>query len=135
MKIEINERESYLIDIPEKVNIQELSVIADRFNRLQKLFGKDIVMEAVREHGSSQKVKTYHSKYNWTREKAVEALKIQYSKMSPEEKEKLIMEKFNIEAKKVREGSFYLKKKFNIQPNEVGLIAFRKGGSIKALTA
>jgi len=42
MRININRLESYNLELPESINLAELSSLADRFNRLLKVFSKEI---------------------------------------------------------------------------------------------
>jgi hypothetical protein len=55
MKIRINEHETYDMNFPAEISMQEVAVISDRLNRIIKLFGKDIVLENVK-HLKSEKI-------------------------------------------------------------------------------
>ena len=67
MKIKINDKESYSMDMPEDMSFQEFQGFVIRVNRIDKLFAKDNV---VSEEEAPKKKGKQHVKWGfWTEEK------------------------------------------------------------------
>lgn len=138
MEIKINQHESYKIDIPSVVDKVTFFGLLDKLNSISKILSKsDLFANAGVINEDGEKLITFeHRKYkpriktnrDWcnTREKVVSILKLHYSddKKGKEKKAKEIGQDWDTIVK-----SFHgLKKRYNIQPKEVGLKFFPSKG-------
>jgi len=134
MKIRLNENEVYEIKLPEEIGVNELSMIAARFNSLLKNFARiNIVGSEQQEIVLGDKPTKIYKKQNrvqWNllrenRDIFLEFLNSYYNK-SPEEfedfkaKHNIYMERTLMSSAQV----IRLKELHNVKPSELGLIKF-----------
>lgn len=131
MKIKINSREAYEIQLPETIGKDELISITERFEKLIKFLGKDELMASVPEENKKEKKIKYPSgrkkphKREWARNRnmVIKLLKIHYFGTKGD---KEIISK-NLKANwsdNIMRSLTNLTKKWKIQPKEVGLKKF-----------
>ena len=129
MKIIISEKEFYEIDMPAQISINQISVIADKLYKLNKIFGKDIIVGAIKQKEPKMPYKTRHKAVKISKEETIKLLKIYYSTLPKAEKMSALSKEgwadYNYFGKKIH----YFKKKYKIQPNEVGLAEFPTSGA------
>lgn len=129
MKIQINENESYEINLPDIITIKEFLYIVNKVSSIaqnnQELSSSK---EAKRRYVKSGKY--CGAKYPWTqnRDKAVELVKLHY--FGEKEKKEQIARSNNISWYDIVKSLHNLKKRFDIKPQEIGLREFPpRGGS------
>jgi hypothetical protein len=132
MKIRLNENEIYEINLPEEIDIDELSMVSLRFTNLSKILSK--LNLGLSEEETFVDIKRHNNKYRnsqqWktltnNREILKEILTIYYSgnKLELENKFKELgftMDRSVMSSKRIKE----LIKYHRIKPEEVGLIKF-----------
>lgn len=138
MKIKINEQESYEIKFQDEMSLQELEEFSHRINQILKMNQMSVMgyvkkLGQPRHYNKSGKYtneakglsRKVGNKREWcnTKEKALELLKLQYfgEKEDKEKKAKEVGYSSWVEINKALHG---LKKRYKIQPKEVGLKAF-----------
>lgn len=129
MKIKINELETYEIDLPTECDLSKFNFIVERFMRIQKSFGRDILTQTADETSisSTHVRKPYRKsgmKFNWTREEYVELMKIYYSPISKAEKIERLAQKGITDYKTFSACCWSQRKKYGIRPEEVGLYKY-----------
>jgi len=128
MKIIINENEVYEIKIPEQIEAIELFKIQDKFNNLAKLISIDI-----KNPNPPKTYKIRKNRINWcdTKEKTLDVMQYYYHG-TREDRERL-SKIIGLNISNICKRFHALKKRFNIQPQEVGLVRFgtNKYGLIK----
>jgi len=138
MKINISDSESYSIDLPNEITLAQLSDVSYKLNSLNKLFGKGLVLDSIKETKKFivRKPRT-QSKYAISFRKSVtdrhfvlELLKIYYSSMTTDEKRQLIEQKLqDMPYKHFSAKVWGIRERFDIKPEEVGLTNYsRKNG-------
>jgi len=135
MKIIISEKEFYEIDMPSQISINQISVIADKLYKLNKIFGKDIIVNAVKV-SKKNGYKTFMPKVRkknmkLTKEQIVQLMKIMYSNETKAFKKKEFEKLGLVDYKRFAESAYYHRNLHNISPQEVGLISFPKRGETK----
>jgi hypothetical protein len=128
MKITVNENESYEIEMPKELKIQQLPFLAERLFKISKILGKDILLDAINNKDKKEvKHKTYKiSRKNLTKEMLIELFKIYYSENSKAEKVRLMKDK-NIDNYYFSHQAWILRKKFEIMPQDIGVKKFPSG--------
>jgi hypothetical protein len=137
MKIKINSDETYEIKLPNEteISIQEASMFASRLLKIVKAIGKDEIMEGIietKQKRSYNLIGNNNSKI-WTKDRneTIKLLKLHYH-ASLDEKRAYARE-YNIDWATLSNKFSALKKKWNIQPQEVGLKNWYKRGEYQPL--
>jgi hypothetical protein len=128
MKIIISEKEFYEIDMPAQISINQISVIADKLYKLNKIFGKDIIVNAVKNPKTQIKHRRQNRRLKPTREQVVNLLKIYTSDKSVSAKEEELKKLGIDDYERFSKASYYFRNKFKITPEELGLIRFPTRG-------
>ena len=128
MKIIISEKEFYEIDMPAQISINQISVIADKLYKLNKIFGKDILVDAVKNPKTQIKHKKRNSRLKPTREQVISYLKIYTSDKSVSAKQEELKKLGIKDYERFSKASYYFRNKFKITPQELGLIRFPTRG-------
>lgn len=122
IEIEINKNESYNLIIPQFISKDSFFEIVNRLNHIQKIIGKDPLNQMtikdevpfVPKHSSG-----FHMKDFTNREQTIELLTDYYSKGSKE----LILKKYGYVKSLISTQSLRsLRDRFNVNPNDVGLV-------------
>jgi len=126
MKIKINEKETYVIDLEndEELTGEQFLGLLERLNSIRKLLERDFFIQI-----GNIKKKVYRKKgvaraFNRSREEALKVLKIHYH--GSKEDKSILGEIYNSEWGELSKGFSAMKKRWDIAPDEVGLIAFPK---------
>jgi hypothetical protein len=150
MKIKLNDKEYFNIELDDEIDLDELNGILFRLNNVSKIFSKDVFKISKHSDNSNNnhntdnnltatgrpkikyKRKNEHNFRNPvnTKEKTIELLKLHYYG-TDEEKEKFIKNiNFYSDWTIFSKRFFNLRKKFNIQPSEIGLNSYPGKGHI-----
>lgn len=117
MKIKINERESYLIDLPEEIDGEEFLGMLRRLRELKNLLSLSAPVTVL-----NQRAK----RTNWTRELAIKNLRIKY--LGTREEKLALAESRNSDWRVYTKTLDGQRKRYGITAQEVGLIRFPKKG-------
>ncbi len=143
MKIKVNEKEFYNIDIPEEITSgDELLGLAERFKSISIIFKKNIPSlkdrDNLPEHKKSREGKLYGDKYysffkniNKDRSKAVMLLQFYYN--DSKENKKILANKLEIKWDVIQARLWGVKNAHDITYSEVGLIRFPTRHETKAV--
>ena len=123
MKIQINDKESYEIIIPENVTAQEYMILTDRLHIITKLLNKDPFLNAIdsKDTNFTKTKRSRGKKYShlWKdRDIVVELIKACYNP-NKEEAQK-VYEKYKVEKANIQNSMYYLLTKFSISDSEIG---------------
>jgi len=124
MEIKINEMETYNIKLPEKVDIQGLQGVLSSLNRVLKVAGK--MPLAFSASPKKEKAWTRTLPWNNDRDASLVFLKM-YFHAKPEDKN-AFAEKYNRTRRSLALSAKYIREKFKIMPEEVGLIRWPHPG-------
>lgn len=134
MKIKINEYAEYNIKIKDSLDQQEFFQFLDTLNQIAKMIKKDflvdsdndMIQEEKKETPKVIKVKNNNNsklKVLWdSKEKAIKLIKLHY--WGTKEKREKAIEGFDITWTGMAQRIWNIRKKYNIQPKEVGLKRF-----------
>jgi hypothetical protein len=124
MKIRIKEDEVYEIKIPEEINASDILILLDRLKVIAKLSElSEIRVRTKTETRSYVKKGDSPSRFWNTREKALDLL--QYAYHGTEEDKERISKLIRRDWKKTQKQFHLIKKRYNIQPDEVGLTKWK----------
>jgi len=132
MKIKINDKETYCIDLEfDELSAQEFCELLERLNNIRRLLGKDLFAQ-MNQIQRTSRPRSYNitgtsRKFNEDRNEAIRVLRIHYHG-SRQDKEKLAKE-YNRLWDVIIKGLPYCKAKWKILPAEVGLKAFPTKGT------
>lgn len=139
IKIRINDKESHLFEnFPIEMGREEITFYQERFSNILKMMGRDPLISTpltkVDEPTNlGRKRGKYKKKDTFTREQAIEAMKIYYSPISREERIEHFAEKgLNLPQVTTKIGYWKTERGFSIKPEEVGLIRWPVLGMEKA---
>ncbi|HEY5631646.1 MAG TPA: hypothetical protein VIR31_05925 [Nitrososphaeraceae archaeon] len=128
MKIRVNNEETYEINVPEELPLQQIDLMIDRLSKIRKLFANEFGFVKQAESMIDSTLKTpviRHKRKKLSREEAVEVLKVFYSDIPMDEKKKKVCEMTgNENYARVSTHMWDLRKKHNVQPQEVGLTEY-----------
>ena len=120
LRIRINQSEVYLITLDkEELNSDEFFGFLERLKEIEKVVAKgNIETRPIKER------KKHREKFSWNKdkEKFLKALKIYY--FGPESEKERICSEEKSDWSSVTKNIIYMKKKFNVQPKEIGLKYF-----------
>lgn len=128
MKIKVNDKESYSIELEEEINLNQLNFIIDRLIRLKKLFSDENPMSIVKNAvGTTPFVTRTRNKTiwsSWDRETSRTALTIYHQSIPlAYRKEKLL--KLGVTDYADFSSSVHgIRKKYNFTPQELGIERF-----------
>lgn len=130
MKIKINERESYMIDLPNEVSLMELSEILTRLNHIQKIGMKEnpfiSPVSQVQKVFREKRPYTFNPEYTTKgihkldRETVIKLLKVYYSNMTIPEQEIYFKENTQFGRKGFSSVARKLMKEKKITPQDLG---------------
>lgn len=124
MKIRLKENEIYEIKIPEEIDTENLFILLDRLKVITKLselsdIRKDIKTEKRKYTQNPTKTTRLYN----TKEKTLDLL--QYAHHGTKEDKERICKLLNMSWKEIQKRFYNLIKRYNIQPNEVGLTRWK----------
>jgi len=132
MKIKINKNEFYTIDFEEEVTTQQFIELIDRLNTIRRLLIKDpfIGVLSQQSNGKRTYIRTVKRgikrKFICDRNEAVRVLRIHYHGSYKDKK--AISKEYQQDWTNIAKSLPNVRKKWNIKPDEVGLIAFPRYG-------
>ena len=119
MKIKINEKETYEIDISDGkiVSMNEFDYLVDRLIRIRKVFSNEVPINIV---GKEIKKRTWTKHTKLPREKIVEAVKVYFSGLPKADIKLKIPEIVGYPYSMFSTRLFAYKKRHNLTPQEFG---------------
>jgi hypothetical protein len=139
-KILITDKESYTVDLPESMTIDDLNAVLFRLNNISKVFSKDIFKIATTMESNGNKItkekRSYKPRqiknegtsviYN-TRDKAIELIKLFYH--GTQEQTENFCKKYDLDSTYLSNKIWNIReKRYKIEPQEVGLIRYMNKG-------
>ena len=125
-EIEINEKETYCLELPDLITKTEFIGVMERLNRILKLVSNDVFKS---EEVSANKIvsNTFHVRTNakYTRSDAVKILTMYYSEEDMNKREAKITKLYpRMDRNRLKSYINYAKKKWGIMPKDVGMVRF-----------
>ena len=137
MKIQINTSESYEINFPEKITALDFTCLVERLNNISKLVNKSHIEEAAVSDSKPKVVKIKNNRgvypFKENRAEAVIGLRLMY--FGTREEKNTFATTLKAAWPNVANNLFLCIKKFNILPEEIGLIRFPRQGESRQINA